>query len=412
MQEKSSTTLVSPENWSNLESDTLKRYRLNRVQEQLRSCDCAGAVLYDSINIRYATGTSYMPVFGMHMEGRYCFVPAEGKVTLFDKPHMLHLWSADNLIGEMRPVVAWREMIAGPDVEVNVTRWTKEIYDFLIASGGTNKKLAIDRCEPSAAFALQKLGIEIIDAQVPLEKARAIKSQEEVECMNAAISVAEIGMQRMHENLEPGMTENELWSILAQTNTEYGGDWLECRLLSSGERTNPWLQETSNKIISSGELVAFDTDMVGPFGYCADISRTYLCGSGEPSPEQCKLYRLAYEELHHNIELMQPGKTFREIVENAWRVPEIYAANSYAFVAHGVGMCDEWPNVYPLDRLERQKQTEVQLEPGMVMCVESYIGEAGGKEGVKLEDQVLITNDGYELLSTFPFEESLLSSEI
>ncbi len=410
--EISAAVLTSSEKWRSLESEALKRYRLHRVQEQLRRYDCAGMVLYDSINIRYASGTNYMPVFGMHMEGRYCFVSAEGKIVLFDKPHMLHLWAEDNIIGEVRPAIAWRRMIAGSDVEHNVTRWANEIHDALTASGGSNKRLAIDRCEPAAAFALTRLGVEIVDAQELMEHARAIKSKEEIECMKASITVAEIGMARTQEGLAPGITENELWSILAKTNIEYGGEWLECRLLTSGERTNPWLQEASNKVITAGELVAFDTDMVGPFGYCADISRTYFCNPGQPTAEQKGLYQLAYDELHHNKELMQPGLTFREIVENAWPVPRAYAANSYAFVAHGVGMCDEWPNVYQRERLEKQKQTEVQLEPGMVMCVESYIGTSGGSQGVKLEDQVLITQSGYENLSTYPFEETLLSREV
>ena len=68
----------------------------------------------------------------------------------------------------------------------------------------------------------------------------------------------------MREQLKPGMTENELWSILHQTNIENYGEWIECRILSSGERTNPWMQECSNKIIQDGEIVSFDTDMVGP----------------------------------------------------------------------------------------------------------------------------------------------------
>ena len=97
--------------------------------------------------------------------------------------------------------------------------------------------------------------------------------------MKAAIEVAEIGVSKMREELNAGITEDELWSILHKTNIENGGEWIECRILSSGERTNPWMQESSNKIIQQGEVVSFDTDMVGPYGYCADISRTFVCGN-------------------------------------------------------------------------------------------------------------------------------------
>ena len=91
--------------------------------------------------------------------------------------------------------------------------------------------------------------------------------------------------------------------------------------------------------------------------------------------------------------------------------PERFVENRYPFIAHGVGMCDEWPNCFTLDRLEQRGESGV-LEAGMTICVESYIGAAGGDEGVKLEQQVLITETGVELLSTFPYEEDLLGREI
>jgi Xaa-Pro aminopeptidase len=109
----------------------------------------------------------------------------------------------------------------------------------------------------------------------------------------------------MRAALQPGITENELWAILAYTNIAMGGEWLECRLLTSGQRTNPWLQEASDKVVKAGELVAFDTDMIGNFGYCADISRTYLCEPERPTAKQCELYRLAFDELHHNMALLK-----------------------------------------------------------------------------------------------------------
>ena len=111
------------------------------------------------------------------------------------------------------------------------------------------------------------------------------------------------------------------------------------------------------------------------------------------------------------MDLMRPGLTLREVAQKAWPVPDVYKENSYKFIAHGVGMCDEWPNCYQLDVLEQQREGDIVLEPGMVMCVESYIGEKGGREGVKLEQQVLITDDGHRLLSDHPLDATLLGSE-
>lgn len=214
-------------------------------------------------------------------------------------------------------------------------------------------------------------------------------------------------MARMRAALEPGMTEQALWSILHQTNAELGGEWIETRLLSSGDRANPWQREVSARVIRPGELVAFDTDMVGPFGYCADISRTYRCGPGEPTAVQRELYRLAHEEVHHNMALVKAGVSLRELTGRLWRPPAQFHDHRYDIAMHGIGMCDEYPCVfYPAD-FEHQGY-DAELEVGMTLCVESFIGSSQGGEGVKLEQMVLVTEGGHELLSRFPFEQELL----
>ena len=103
--------------------------------------------------------------------------------------------------------------------------------------------------------------------------------------------------------LKAGMTEDELWSILHKTNIEHGGEWIECRILSSGQRTNPWMQESSNKVIQKGEMVSFDTDMVGPYGYCADISRAFVEGH-KFNEDQKKIYLMAVEHINYNSRLI------------------------------------------------------------------------------------------------------------
>jgi Xaa-Pro aminopeptidase len=171
--------------------------------------------------------------------------------------------------------------------------------------------------------------------------------------------------------------------------------------------TNPWYQECGEKLIRIGDLVAFDTDLIGPFGYCADISRTFHCGPGKPSETQKRLYRHAYEQIQYNIALPRPGMAFREYAEQSWKIPEEFLANRYMCLAHGVGMVDEYPDiVHPLDWEETGYDGVI--EENMTLCVESYIGEEGGAEGVKLEEQVLVTAEGVQILSTFPFEEELL----
>ena len=385
----------------------LRAYRLGRLQAELRRRDYAAAVLYDPINIRYATGSRNMAVWTAHNAARYCFVPAEGKAVLFDFHNCEHLSTGLETIGEVRRARGWYFFSAGSRMEEKAKSWAEEIAVLVSERCGGNRRIAFDHLDPLGAHALASRGIQIFDAQEPCELARSIKSEDEIACMVQAIAVCEAGMARMREALRPGMTENELWAILHETNIRLGGEWIETRILSSGERTNPWFQECGDRLIRPGDLVSFDTDLIGPFGYCADISRSYFCGPGRPSDELKRLYGLAMEQIHYNIDMLKPGMSFNEASERAWRIPNAYVANRYSCVAHGVGLCDEWPHVAHAQDLGRGGYAG-EFQPGMTVCVESYIGEEGGREGVKLEQQVLITERGCRLLSTFPFEEKLL----
>ncbi len=384
----------------------MRGYRMARFQAELRRRDYAGAVLYDPINVRYATGSRNMAVWMLHNPARYAFVPAEGSAVIFDFHGCEHLSDGLETIGEVRPARSWFFFSSGNRLAEKTGLWASEIVDLVRERCGNNRRIAFDRLEFHGGKLLEAAGLELHDAQEPCEIARSIKSPDELACMNHAVAVCEAGMARMQEAVRPGVTENDLFAILSDTNLRMGGEWMECRLLSSGGRTNPWFQEAGDRVIRPGDLVSFDTDMIGPMGYCADISRTYRCGPGRATPKQRKLYGLALEQIHHNVGLVKPGISFAEFSKKAWPIPEAYAANRYSSVLHGIGLCDEWPKVAHLQDLQRSGYDGV-LEEDMTVCIESYIGEDGGTEGIKLEQQVLVTRNGYQLLSTYPFEESL-----
>lgn len=389
----------------------LRSYRLGRVRQELRRHDYAGILLYDPLNIRYATDSRNMAVWTTHNAVRYLFIPTEGPTTLFDFHNCEHLCEDLGTIDEVRPAVDWFYFGAGDRVAERAERWAREIADLVAAHGGGNKRLAVDICNVEGADALRALGIEIRSGQEVMEHARFVKSVEEIACMRASIAVCEAAMARMRVALEPGVTENEIWAILNQVNAANDGEWIETRLLCAGGRTNPWFRESSNKVVEAGELLSFDTDMVGPYGYCSDVSRTYLCGDGRPNEEQRWLYKKAREQIEYNIALLKPGLSFREMAEKAWKMPEDCAPNRYSVVVHGVGLCDEYPAIYYLEDFDRVGYEGI-FEAGSTICVESYMGRVGGDEGVKLEQQVLITEQGIELLSTFPFEDDLFGREI
>jgi Xaa-Pro aminopeptidase len=400
------TTLSDGE--GRIDMAALRRYRLGRVRQRLKAEDAAGALLVDPINIRYASGSRNYSMFQMHTPSRYLFVATEGPVVLFDAPACHHVARAIETIDEVRPAASINFFFAGDRLAESVERWAAEIADLVARHGGGNRRLAVDRCDPAWAAALVRRGVALVDGQCALERARAIKSAEEILCMNATLGVADIAIARMREALRPGLTENQLWAVLHHTNISMGGEWIDARLLSAGDRTNPWFQESSDRMIRPGELVAFDVDMVGPFGYCADVSRTFHCGPGRPGAEQRRLYAMAYEDLHHNLALVRPGVSFRELAEKAYRHAEEFAPNRYMLVAHGIGLCDEYPSIFHRQDYAAGAGYDGHIEANMTLCVESYIGAVGGREGVKLEQQILVTDTGYALLSRFPFEDALL----
>jgi Xaa-Pro aminopeptidase len=311
------------------------------------------------------------------------------------------------VVDEVRHGVPWFYFEAGPRLEDFAARWAAELADVIRASGGGKRaRIAADRMNPEGLRFLEMHGVSVVNGEAVMELARSIKSPEEIRAMRRAIHACEAAMHVMEAELEPGMSENDLWAILHAENVRRGGEWIETRLLSSGPRTNPWFQESSARIIEAGDLVAFDTDLIGPYGYCCDISRTWLAGDGPAGNEQRDLYAMAQEQIVANMAMLKPGVSFRELSETGRSLPDDCLPNRYSVLFHGVGLCDEYPTVPYFDDWESSGY-DGELRPGMVVCVESYAGRHGGHEGVKLEDQVLITETGHEQLSAYPLEQRL-----
>ena len=139
--------------------------------------------------------------------------------------------------------------------------------------------------------------------------------------------------------------------------------------------------------------------MVGPLGYMVDISRSLVCPGRRPTAEQRTLYDVAQHEVMHNLELLRPGVSFREFAEKAWKPPAKYFDGRYPVIAHGTGFVDEYPFVPAFADFDLHGYDGVFVE-NMVVSVESYIGARGGKEGVKLEQQAVVTANGAQVLSS------------
>ena len=384
--------------------DRLQRGRLEKMRTQLRRFDCPAGLFYDPINIRYVTDVSNMQVYSLHNPCRYVFVAVDGPVILFDFRGCEHLSEHSIVVDEIRSARSWYHFNSGPRNHEHVKLWANEIDDLMQVYASSNKRIAIDKIDPLGAAELSQLGYEIVEGQEVAHCARLIKTEEEIIAIRHAVEVCQHGMLRMRDASQPGKTEQEIWSHLHQANIEYGGEWIETRLLTSGPRTNPWYQECSDRIVVAGDMISVDSDLVGPQGYSADISRSWIVGAEKPDDEQKQLYNLAFEQIQRNCELFKAGRSYRDIGIQGWQLPKPYSANQQPAIAHGIGLCNEFPLIFNSPWFEADGFDD-ELQAGMVFCIESYVGEPDGKEGVKLEQQILVTDDGFELLSDMAFED-------
>ena len=404
-------SLICDDDWSDLtqhrqpepvDDERLHCWRLSRLRGQLEKTGAAMCLLVSPVSLRYAVNYRDYPLFQSHMPQTYLFLSMEG-------PTVIHgamggsSWADDTRAGRPISFFDGAECLAeyAEQLADDVVNYLKEI-------GTDNRRVAVEYINPSITRAFLSRGLEVIDGVLISEPARVIKSPDEINCIRWAVAVAEHGIARLKQALRPGVSEVKLWGLLNYTNLANNGDWHEGRMLASGPRINPWLQEASPREVQSGDLVGLDTDMVGPRGYFADVSRTFLCGPARPTARQRELYQLAFEEISHNLALIRPGLSLSEFQKRAYVPAEEFHLNAYPCVIHGVGMSDESPQVKPAFRGENPYDGVI--EEDMVICVESYMGAVGEGNGVKLEQQILVTKSGYELLSLSPLEAELMDA--
>lgn len=385
----------------------VRGYRLGRVRQQMTLQGIDALILSDPVNIRYATGARNMQIFcARNAPSRYLLLTLDRSI-LFEFTGCAHLATGLETIDEVRSARTASFVAAGPQILARERAWAYEMAGEITGLIGPRATVGLERMNAGAAIEFNETGHHVVDAQYAVELARCVKSAEEMKCVNASLRATERGVGELRAAIRPGMTETELWAVLHRSIIAQNGDYIETRLLSAGQRTNPWFQETTSSVIGANELIALDTDVVGCHGYYSDFSRTFHSGPQSSTEDQRTLYKVAFEQVHHNMSILRPGMSFRDYAREAWNIPDRYYANRYYLSAHGCGMTGEYPYLYHEGDFP-DAGYDGDIVPGMTLCVESYIGEDGGTQGVKLEQQLLITETGTELLSRFPFEDELL----
>ena len=384
----------------------MRRFRLERLGREIARRDLAGVLLFDPISIRYATDTTHMQLWAAHNPFRACLVLADGHLVLWEYGGLKYMVDYNPLISEVRGGASFFYFATGERTEEKAEIFARQVDELVRAHAGANRRLAVDKIQIAGLRALDHLGLQVMDGEELMERTRTVKGPDEIKAMRCALLACEAAIAEMREVAVPGVTENDVWAELHKGNIRRGGEWIETRILASGPRTNPWFQECGPRVIRNNEILSFDTDLIGCYGMCADISRSWFIGDGRPSNRQRDLHAVALDQIQYNMAQIRPGMTFKELSQACRPLPEAFVAQRYGSVFHGVGLCDEWPAIkYPVDWEARGYDGVI--EPGMMLCVEAYIGEVGGPDGLKLEDQVLVTESGVENMTRCPFDPLL-----
>ena len=392
----------------------MREFRWKRLTQHIVDRDYGGLLIFDPLNIRYATDTTNMQLWNTHNPFRAVLLCADGYMVIWDYKNSPFLSEFNPLVKEQRSGADLFYFDRGDKISDAADVFANEVRLLIDQHGNSNNRLAVDKIMLHGLRSLEALNFIVVDGEEVTEKSRSIKGADEIKAMRCASYACEKAIFEMEqvtrsEVCNANLSENDIWSVLHAENIKRGGEWIETRLLTSGPRTNPWFQECGPRIVQNNEIVAFDTDLVGSYGICVDISRTWWIGDQSPRPDMIYAMRHAHEHIMRNMELLKPGVHMSELTHNAHKLDEIYQVGKYSCLMHGVGLCDEWPLISYEDKFV-EGAYDYHIEAGMVLCVEALVSPEKGDFSIKLEDQVLVTEDGFENLTKYPFDEALMGN--
>ena len=392
--------------------EAMRHDRWHRLTQALAARDYGGLLMFDPLNIRYATDTTNMQLWNTHNPFRACLLTASGHMVMWEYKNSPFLVTFNPLVRELRSGATFFYNSTGDRGEAAAQAFAAQVDEIMREHAGSNRRLAVDKIMVHGLRALEKIGFQVMEGEEVTERTRAIKGKEEMLAMRCAHHACESTIAGMEDftrrNVPNGsVSEDAIWAELHAGNIRRGGEWIETRLLASGPRTNPWFQECGPRIVQPNEIVAFDTDLIGAYGFCIDISRTWWVGDARPSNAMISAFGHALDHIQDHQARLKPGVSIRELTFGGHKLDDQYWAQKYSCKMHGVGLCDEWPYVtYPDGWMEGA--FDVVLEPGMVLCAEALVSPEGGDFSIKLEDQILITETGCENLTKYPFDPRLL----
>ena len=388
--------------------DRLRRARLARAKQHLQESEMGALLCFDMNNIRYITAT-HIGTWAVDKLNRFCLLPQNDEPIMWDfgsaaRHHELYCpWLGEGrsragistLRGAMLPQSGRAEDVA------------RKIRIELEERGILGEPLGVDVIELPVLFALQKEGIEVVDGQQLMQNVRIIKTEDEITLLSTACMMVDAAYEELYRTMRPGIKESECVGIVSKLLHDLGSEQVEGVNAISGERCNPHPHVYTDRVLRPGDPAYFD--IIHSFnGYRTCYYRTFAIGSA--SQALVDAYKRCREYLDVSIDQIRPGVTTADVVENWPRAEEFGFPDEEACFAlqygHGVGLSVWEKPVF--SRLVSLDHPEV-IEEGMVFALETFWPASDGWSAARIEEQLVVTADGCEIITRFPAEKLMVA---
>jgi Xaa-Pro aminopeptidase len=384
---------IMPVDWEErLDTMRMNRERLQRAKDALAASDVDALFVFRTEDARYLTGYRH------HLGPAY--IPGNA-TTVLAKGGEPHLFMMD--YEHCRARMTWMDPKrihprANLRERVGMKKWAAVVEDVMGSLAG--KRIGVDLWSPLMEQQLREAfpNTEFVDGYYDiLMNAKMVKTQDELACLRLANAITEAAMDAALRLLRPGVRETEILAEAWRVMTNLGSEWSQCsNIVTSGPYTAPYRRFTSDRIIQNGDAVIIDIG-AGFNGYWGDLTRVYVCGNVRPTQEMKEAHQKVYNAVFDCAAATRPGATNGDVYD---------AANGYALdgaLGHGAGVNPwEMPFFSP-----SSKEEPITLKEGMVFNIEPYFGEPG-KGGFRLENDHIVTKDGVEIYTKYPFDERLV----
>jgi Xaa-Pro aminopeptidase len=387
--------------------ERLRQERLARVKSALKKSEIGALLCFDMNNIRYITAT-HIGTWAMDKLVRFSLLPQDDEPILWDfgsaaRHHQIYCpWLGERsragistLRGATNPGSGLAEDVA------------KKIKRELEMRNLQNEPVGVDVVEIPVLFALQAQGIKVVDGQQLMLEVRKIKTQDEITLLNTATMMVDAAYEELYQFMKPGVRENECVGVVSKVLYDLGSEHVEGVNAISGERCSPHPHVYTDRVLRPGDPAFFDI-LHSYNGYRTCYYRTFAVGSA--SPAMVDAYKRSRDYMDAAISIVKPGITTADVVKLWPKAQEFGFANEEAAFAlqygHGVGLSIWEKPIF--SRLVSLDHPEV-IEEGMVFALETYWPAADGWSAARLEEEVVVTKDGCEVITRFPSEKLLVA---